>query len=46
MARPPASPRVLAVARGDEPADLLITGGQVFSDATREFIDTSLAVAK
>jgi adenine deaminase len=36
---------VLAVARGDEPADLLITGGQVFSDATREFIDTSLAVA-
>jgi adenine deaminase len=45
MARPPASPRALAVARGDEPADLLITGGRVFSDATREFIDTSLAVA-
>jgi adenine deaminase len=45
MARPPASPRALAVARGDEPADLLITGGRVFSDATHEFIDTSLAVA-
>jgi adenine deaminase len=45
MARPPASPRALAVARGDEPADLLITGGRVFSDATREFVDTSLAIA-
>ncbi len=45
MARPPASPRVLAVARGEEPADLLITGGRVFSDATREFVDTSLAIA-
>jgi adenine deaminase len=45
MARPPASPRALAVARGDAPADLLITGGRVFSDATREFIDTALAVA-
>jgi adenine deaminase len=45
MARPPASSRVLAVARGDEPADLLITGGRVFADATREWIDTSLAIA-
>jgi adenine deaminase len=36
---------VLAVARGDEPADTLITGGRVFSDATREWIDTSLALA-
>jgi adenine deaminase len=45
MGRPPATPRALAVARGDEPADLLLTGGRVFSDATREFIDTSLAVA-
>jgi len=33
------------VARGDEPADLLITGGHVFSAATREFVDTSLALA-
>jgi adenine deaminase len=45
MSRPPASPRALAVARGDEPADLLVAGGRVFSDATREFIDTSLAIA-
>ncbi|HWE08900.1 MAG TPA: adenine deaminase [Solirubrobacteraceae bacterium] len=33
------------MARGDAPADLLITGGRVFSDATREFVDTALAVA-
>jgi adenine deaminase len=45
MARPQATPRALAVARGDEPADLLITGGRVFADATREWVDTSLAVA-
>ncbi|HEY1277386.1 MAG TPA: adenine deaminase [Thermoleophilaceae bacterium] len=45
MARPQATPRAIAVARGDEPADLLITGGLVFSPATREWIDTSLAVA-
>ncbi|HWF35677.1 MAG TPA: adenine deaminase [Solirubrobacteraceae bacterium] len=45
MARPQASPRALAVARGDEPADTLITGGRVFSAATREWIDTALALA-
>ena len=45
MARPPATPRALAVARGDEPADTLITGGRVFADATREWVDTSLALA-
>ena len=45
MARPPASAHALAVARGDEPADLLIRGGRVFSAATREFIETSLAIA-
>jgi len=45
MARPPASPRALAVARGDEPADLLIRGGRVFSAGTREFVSTSLAIA-
>ena len=44
MTRPPASPRALAVARGEEPADLLIRGGRVFSGATREWIDTELAV--
>jgi adenine deaminase len=45
MARPQATPRALAVARGDEPADTLITGGRVFADATREWVDTSLALA-
>jgi adenine deaminase len=45
MARPPATPRAIAVARGDEPADLLFTGGRVFSPATREWVDTALAVA-
>jgi adenine deaminase len=45
MARPSATPRALAVARGDEPADLLITGGRVFADATREWVDTPLAIA-
>jgi adenine deaminase len=45
MARPPVTPRALAVARGDEPADLLLTGGRVFADATREWIDTPLAIA-
>jgi adenine deaminase len=45
MARPPASPRAVAVARGDEPADLLLTGGRIFSPATKEWIETSLAIA-
>jgi adenine deaminase len=45
MARPQATLRALAVARGDEPADTLITGGRVFADATREWVDTSLALA-
>jgi adenine deaminase len=45
VARPQATPRAIAVARGDEPADLVITGGRVFSPATREWVDTALAVA-
>ena len=45
MARPSATPRGLAVARGDEPADLLLRGGRVFVASTREWIDTSLAIA-
>ena len=45
MARPPATARAIAVARGDEPADLLITGGRVFSPGTREWVDTALAIA-
>src|SRR5579859_5643514 len=45
MARPQATPRALAVARGDEPADLLLSGGRVFSSATREWVETDLAIA-
>jgi adenine deaminase len=39
------TPHVIAVARGDEPADLLLTGGRVFVPGTREWVDTDLAVA-
>lgn len=45
MSRPPVTLRALAVARGDEPADLLITGGRVLSPVTREWITTDLAIA-
>jgi adenine deaminase len=45
MARPPVSLRTLAVARGDQPADLLIRGGRVLSPATREWVSTDLAIA-
>ena len=45
MTRPPASPHVLAVARGDAPADLLIRGGRVLAVDTREWIETPLAIA-
>ena len=37
--------RMLAVARGDEPADLVIKGGRVFVPGTREWVRTDLAVA-
>src|SRR5437899_12578150 len=37
--------RRLAVARGDEPADLVLTGGRVFSVFTREWIDADVAIA-
>jgi adenine deaminase len=37
--------RRLAVARGDEPADLVIRGGRVFSAFTREWLEGDLAVA-
>ncbi|HLX77967.1 MAG TPA: adenine deaminase [Acidimicrobiales bacterium] len=36
--------RMIAVARGDEPADLLLTGGKVFVPGTREWIETDLAI--
>ena len=45
MARPPASLRALAVARGDEPADILLKGGRVLSPVTREWVLTDLAIA-
>jgi adenine deaminase len=36
--------RRLAVARGDEPAELVVCGGRVFSVFTREWLDTDVAV--
>lgn len=33
------------MARGDEPADLVITGGKVFSVFTREWLDVDVAIA-
>ena len=37
-------PRRLAVARGDEPADLVVRGGRVFCVFTREWLETDVAV--
>src|SRR2546423_2633573 len=37
--------RRLAVARGDEPADLVIRGGKVLSVFTREWLETDVAIA-
>jgi adenine deaminase len=34
----------LAVARGDEPADVVIEGGKVFSAFTREWLETEVAI--
>ena len=36
--------RRIAVARGDEPADLVVRGGRVFSVFTREWLDTDVAI--
>ena len=36
--------RRLAVARGDEPADLVVRGGSVFSAFTKEWLETDVAV--
>jgi adenine deaminase len=41
----PDLPHLLAVARGDEPADLAIRGGRVFSVFTREWLEGDLAIA-
>ena len=38
--------RWLSVARGDEPADLVLSGGQVFSAFTREWLDVDVAVVE
>jgi adenine deaminase len=45
MAQRRATPHLLAVARGDEPADLLLTGGMVFVPGTREWLREDLAIA-
>ena len=45
MAKRRGTARILAVARGDEAADLLLAGGEVFVAATREWIRTDLAIA-
>jgi adenine deaminase len=37
--------RLLAVARGDEPADLVVRGARVFSAFTREWLEGDVAVA-
>jgi adenine deaminase len=37
--------RRLAVARGDEPADVVVRGGRVLSVFTREWLDTDVAIA-
>jgi adenine deaminase len=37
--------RRIAVARGDEPADLVVRGGRVFSVFTKEWLETDVAVA-
>ena len=36
--------RRLAVARGDEPADLVVRGGKVLSVFTREWLATDVAI--
>ncbi len=44
LSRMEALRRRLAVARGDEPADLVVRGGQVFSVFTREWLECDVAV--
>src|SRR3712207_1382116 len=40
----PSLPRRLAVARGDEPADLVVRGGRVLCAFTREWLETDVAI--
>src|SRR5437764_3574769 len=42
----PTLSRRLAVARGDEPADLVLRGGRVLSVFTREWLDTDVAIVE
>jgi adenine deaminase len=37
--------RRISVARGDEPADVVVRGGRVFSVFTREWLETDVAIA-
>ena len=39
------NPRWMAVARGDEPADLVVSGGKVLSVFTREWLEVDVAIA-
>ena len=39
------TPRWMAVARGDEPADVVVSGGKVLSVFTREWLDADIAIA-
>lgn len=39
------APHLLAVARGDEPADLLLAGGSIFVPGTKEWLREDLAIA-
>jgi adenine deaminase len=45
MATQPQLARRLAVARGDEPADVVVRGGRVLSVFTREWLDVDVAIA-
>ena len=38
--------RLIAVARGDEPPDLVVSGAQVFAAFTREWLDVDVAIAE
>jgi len=40
-----ATSRWMAVARGDEPADVVVSGGKVLSVFTREWLDADVAIA-
>ena len=39
------NPRWMAVARGDEPADVVVTGGKVLSVFTKEWLEVDIAIA-